>query len=393
MHAIVIFLLQVFANEKFRTWAAETLQHFIEKLLRSEVKKRKRKAARHSKKKKRKNKMSEHVQNIQNLFRERITNPESAILTKEGVYAEINLEEKGLNKAEGSFGGVHPKTWAEYKSTFAPHITVGTPADFENLTAEEVVQLITNFKDWYFQKPPKQDFFALPSLLWLVCCDAAYLAPAPAISRIQRLVGCETIDGIWGSGTTEQVKAFFAGKTVPDMVQFAKDFTDLIIERYEELKQYPQHAENAEHWKARAERKIQMLLDFVNQQNALADAGTPPTAELPVNELRQKQQESPNGEGADQAPELATQEMVYEQVPKSETVTVPVEDLKVLTSTVVQQSQMIDEMRVALLSHVEMQEKILETLSALQTAPETSQPEKPLSPREELNALPDSLLQ
>ena len=32
-----------------------------------------------------------------------------------GVFAEINLEEKGLNKAEGSFGGITPRTWDEYK--------------------------------------------------------------------------------------------------------------------------------------------------------------------------------------------------------------------------------------------------------------------------------------
>ena len=395
MHAIVIFLLQVFANEKFRTWAAETLQNFIEKLLRSEVKKRKRKAARKSKKKRKKKKMTDpnHVQQIQNLFRERIPNPDSAILTKEGVYAEVNLEEGGLNAAEGSFGGVHPRTWGEYRSTIAQDITVANPADFENLPAEEVVQLITDFKNWYFQKPPAQNFFALPSLLWLVVCDAAYLAPAPVVSRIQRLVGCETVDGIWGSGTTAQVKDFFAGKTVPDMVQFAMDFTDLIIKRYAELAQYPQHAENAAHWTDRAERKMNTLLEFVNRQNEMADAGKPPETEVPVNELRQ--QASPNGEGPDSAPDPVTEAPPPPiETPEPEMVTMPLADFNHLISVVSAQTAAVDEMRTAILTHVEMQEKILETLSELPSQPptEAAPPEKPLTPREELNVLPDSLV-
>lgn len=214
-----------------------------------------------------------HVQAIQDGFRSRITNPESAILTKEGVYAEINHDEAGLNAAEGSFGGVHPKTWKEEYLLYAPHITIQDPKEFENLPPEEVVQLITDFKDWYFQKPPKQDFFALPSLLWLVCCDAAFPAPVPVISRIQQLIGDPKPDGIWGSGTTERVQQFFAGKTVPDMVKFAQKFTNLIIERYNELEKYPQHADNAQGWRNRAEKRMAQLLDFVNAQNAKADAG------------------------------------------------------------------------------------------------------------------------
>ena len=60
------------------------------------------------------------AEQIQGVLRERVTDLDNHILTKEGVYAEINLEEGGLNEAEGSYGGVHPNTWNEYKETFAP---------------------------------------------------------------------------------------------------------------------------------------------------------------------------------------------------------------------------------------------------------------------------------
>ena len=399
MHAIFIFLLQVFANEKFRAWAAETLQNFIEKLLRSEVKKLKRKANRKSKKRK-KRKMTDpnHVNAIQETLQSLVKNPDAAILEQAGVFAEINLEEGGLNEAEGSFGGITPRTWEEYKEE-NPHITVGSPADFENMPADQVAGYLHNFKMRYFQKPPKRDFFALPSLLWLVACDAAFLADVPVISRIQKLVGCETVDGIWGSGTTEQVKAYFTGKTVPDMVEFAKHLTELIIERYEEMRQYPQYADSVPHWIERAERKIQTLLDFVNQQNALADAGDPPEAEVPANEV--PQQETPNGEGSDPESEIAPPEIVYEQVPKQETVTVPVNDLKVLTNSIRElietsnhQSKVIIDFKDALLEHVEAQKEMLDQILNAQAIPEPVPGEqgKPLSPREELNAFPDSLV-
>ena len=414
MHTLIIFLLQVFANEKFRTWAAETLQHFIEKLLRSEVKKRKRKAARKSKRKKKKMTDPNHVHAIQEHLRSLVKNPDAAILEQAGVFAEINLEEKGLNKAEGSFGGITPRTWNEYLKQ-NPHITVVSPAEFETMPANEVAQHLYNFKTWYFQKPPKRDFFALPSLLWLVACDAAFLADVPVISRIQKLVGCKTVDGIWGSGTTAQVKSYFTGKTVPDMVQFAQDLTALVIERYEEMRQYPQYAESVPHWIERAERKIQQLLDFVNQQNALADAGNNVETmtreaivnELPVNELRQPRQldtdattpESPNGEGSDQA-ERATEEADEAgKQTEPETVTVPVEDLKVLTTavhelteTVNHQSKVIIDFKDALLEHVEAQKEMLDRLLNTQQETDEGASGKPLSPREGLNEVPDSLV-
>ena len=132
---------------------------------------------------------------------------------------------------------------------------------------------IVNFKDWYFQKPPKQNFFELPSLLWLVACDNAYLAPAPVISRIQMLCGDPKPDGIWGSGTTELVQTFFHNKTAPVIVKFAQELTDLMVKRYEELGGYDAYADSAPHWIERCKRKLQMLYDYVTKQNELADAG------------------------------------------------------------------------------------------------------------------------
>ena len=151
-------------------------------------------------------------------------------------------------------------------------MTLEKPADFENITPEAAAMHIVNFKDWYFQKPPKQDFFALPSLLWLVACDNAYLAPAPVISRIQMLCGDEKPDGIWGSGTTELVKTFFDNKTAPAIVKFAQELTELMVKRYEELGGYDAYANSAPHWIERCKRKLQMLYDYVSKQNELADA-------------------------------------------------------------------------------------------------------------------------
>ena len=223
------------------------------------------------------------AEHIQGILRERVTDLDNHILTKEGVYAEINLEEGGLNEAEGSYGGVHPNTWNEYKETFALQVTLEKPADFENITPEAAATHIVNFKNWYFQKPPKQNFFELPPLLWLVACDNAYLAPAPVISRIQILCGDPKPDGIWGSGTTELVKGFFHEKTVPRIVNFAKELTELMVKRYEELGGYDAYADSAPHWIERCKRKLQMLYDYVSKQNELADAGVDEEESTTVN--------------------------------------------------------------------------------------------------------------
>ena len=303
---------------------------------------------------------------IQGVFRERVQNLDQWILTKEGVYAEINLEEGGLNEGEGSYGGVHPNTWNEYRETFARQVTIEKPADFESLPAEEAVLHITNFKNWYFQKPPKQNFFALPNLLWLVACDAAYLAPAPVVVRIQKLTGDPKPDGVWGSATTERVQAFFQNKTVPDIVQFARELTDLIIARYEEMAQYDAYAEVAPHWIARCERKKQTLLDFVNRENEAASTQ------------------------AEAAPaEMPSEEQPAEAAPATIDVTAIVEAIEGQSKVIEAQSKVITALRDALLKHTSMSEEILNKLSEMPTQP----PEKPQTPRDLLNELPDSLVQ
>ena len=255
------------------------------------------------------------AEQIQGILRERVTDLDNHILTKEGVYAEINLEEGGLNEAEGSYGGVHPNTWNEYKETFALQVTLEKPADFENITPEAAATHIVNFKNWYFQKPPKQNFFELPSLLWLVACDNAYLAPAPVISRIQILCGDPKPDGIWGSGTTELVKGFFHEKTVPRIVNFAKELTDLMVKRYEELGGYDAYADSAPHWIERCKRKLQMLYDYVTKQNELADAREEARVEetlefAPVQEAKPETNEGLPVEDEQPAPEAPNDDLL-----------------------------------------------------------------------------------
>ena len=343
-----------------------------------------------------------HVEAIQAHLRARVNNPDAAILEQAGVFAEINLEEGGLNEAEGSFAGITPTAWDEYREQ-NPAIQIENPAEFENLSPEVAASHITHFSLWYFQKPPKQDFFSLPSLLWLVACDAAYLAPSPVISRIQKLTGDAKPDGIWGSGTTKLVTEFFSGKTVPDMVQFAKDLTDLLIARYEEMKAYPQHAANSKHWIERAERKIKTLMDFVNRQNELADQGTVEEVDKTLEESGLSPNPTPPVEEAptEAAPPIAE--------PEPETVTAPVEDLKVLTQqvemntgnvkelfkAVVSHSETIMAFKEALVEHTEMQKQMLEHFSKASPSDEGSEDAsgKPKTSREELNALPDPLLQ
>ena len=405
MHALLILVLQIFGNERFRGIVVDTLNIFVERLLKSESKKRK-------KRKKKKMTDQNHVDQIQSHLRARVNNPEAHILEQAGVIAEINLEEGGLNEAEGSFAGITPTAWDEYREQ-NPTIAIENPAEFENLSPEVAASHITHFSLWYFQKPPKQDFFSLPSLLWLVACDAAYLAPAPVISRIQKLVGDAKPDGIWGSGTTKLVTEFFSGKTVPDMVQFASDLTDLLLIRYEEMKQYPQHAANAVHWIERAERKIKMLMDFVNRQNQLADQGE--TAKANVEQVTRDDIIENAGLPATPNPTPPVEEAPTEAAPpaeefKPETVVVPAEDLKVLTAqielntqnfqelaqVVVSQSDAIVAFKEALAEYTEMQKQMLEQLTKSKEASpndEGSSPGKPKTHREELNMFPDSLLQ
>ena len=352
---------------------------------------------------------------IQGILRERVTDLDNHILTKEGVYAEINLEEGGLNKAEGSFGGVHPNTWDEYRRTFAQQVTVEHPADFENMPPEMAATYIVNFKDWYFQKPPKQNFFALPPLLWLVACDNAYLAPAPVIARIQKLTGDPNPDGIWGSGTTERVETFFANKTVPDIVQFAKELTELMVVRYAELGEHEAYAQDAPHWIERCERKLQMLYDYVNRKNQTADVEVETEQELSENtppvETENQAETSPVPDAPhedylglaaiidNQANVIAEQTKAIEKFSGyhqnlAEAITRHNDIVREMRDNMLvalgAQAETIDKLKEALLSYTTLQEDLLKKLSE-QT--ETRLPSQPASARGSLNALPDSLVQ
>ena len=382
------------------------------------------------------------AEQIQGILRERVTDLDNHILTKEGVYAEINLEEGGLNEAEGSYGGVHPNTWNEYKETFALQVTLEKPADFENITPEAAATHIVNFKNWYFQKPPKQNFFELPSLLWLVACDNAYLAPAPVISRIQILCGDPKPDGIWGSGTTELVKGFFHEKTVPRIVNFAKELTDLMVKRYEELGGYDAYADSAPHWIERCKRKLQMLYDYVTKQNELADAREEARVEattddvpvevaqpkaLPAEMASQPVESIPNlykVEEEQPAPEQAPVDLT----PLVEKVDTQSNDIDALGLCIVAQSETINtlakavetqtvigenlteaqgeqanllrsqvqaiiQLKDAVLSHTTAQEQILKKLLEDTDTDEQPPAKQPTAGRDLLNEVPDSLVQ
>ena len=372
------------------------------------------------------------AEQIQGVLRERVTDLDNHILTKEGVYAEINLEEGGLNEAEGSYGGVHPNTWNEYKETFALQVTLNKPADFENITPEAAAMHIVNFKDWYFQKPPKQDFFALPSLLWLVACDNAYLAPAPVISRIQMLCGDPNPDGIWGSGTTELVKGFFYNQTAPAIVKFAKALTDLMVKRYEELGGYDAYADSAPHWIERCKRKLQMLYDYVSKQNELADAededaealDDAPVEDNPIasnSEVRGKELKhvvSPISATPEIVELIRAQsnhivalgvcidkqidlgENIAQRVGEQSEATKEHSDIiEFLAKAIEAQGNVIAEMKDALLSHITTQEQILKKLledTSTDELEQTNPGEQPLAKqaagRDLLNEVPDSLV-
>ena len=302
---------------------------------------------------------------IQSSLRARVQKPDAALLEQAGVIAEINVEEAGLNSAEGSFGGITPQAWSEFCSINSD-IETELPAAFERLPAETVADYIFRFNMWYFTKPPKVNFFALPPLLWLVACDAAYLADTPIITRIQKLIDSPKPDGIWGSGMTERVQAFFENKTVPDIVLFAQDLTDLIVARYQEMAEYDAYAEVAPHWIARCKRKMQTLLEFVNKENELAST---------------QAEEAPAEMPSEEQPALADPYKRDQQM--------IVECLDGQSKVIEAQSKVITELKDALLTHTSMQEDILLKLSELPTQP----PEKPQSPRDLLNALPDPLVQ
>lgn len=214
--------------------------------------------------------MEATIQQIQEELKSRIQDPQNALITKEGVKYFLSLDENGLRDVPGelSYCGLEQETFDEY-SQIDPSLKIESVRDIPKLGVKGAADLISNFMEWYFTRPPKRNFYALPPLLWNIVCNASFLAPAPTIARVQRLIGDPMPDGIWGSGTTQRVTEFFQNATVPTIFQFAKDFTQLIKDRYDDLGQRsPEFAETCGAWKDRADRQVALLEEFLNNQSA-----------------------------------------------------------------------------------------------------------------------------
>ena len=223
-----------------------------------------------------------HEQEIQEHLKSLITEPaEHAIVDKAGVIAAINIHEGGWNAPEGSFAGITEVAWDEFCED-NPAIEHDSPAQFQDLPAEIVANYIYHFSEWYFTHPGKRNFWALPKLLWFVCCDAAFPAPVPVIRFVQQLVGLPDSDqdGIWGSGTTAAVQTHFEGKTTTDILVFARDFTELVNQRYRDLGTRPKYAEVAPKWEARSTRAYQALVEYLQGQQEAETEATPETTEV-----------------------------------------------------------------------------------------------------------------
>ena len=213
------------------------------------------------------------IHEIQKEFLNRIQDPENALLTVEGIMYDLSLDEGGLRDTadETSYCGITEESLAEFKA-YDPTVTINSVREFTTLTTEAAANLITRFYMWYFQKPPKQNFFALPKLLWNIVCNASLLAPYPVIIRIQQLVGDPNPDGIWGSGTNKRIEQYFEGKTVDEIMQFALAFTQSIEARYRELGQNPEFADTADAWVERAYRKYNHIKTYVEDTQAAQQA-------------------------------------------------------------------------------------------------------------------------
>ena len=213
------------------------------------------------------------IHEIQKEFLNRIQDPENALLTVEGIMYDLSLDEGGLRDTadETSYCGITEESLAEFKA-YDPTVTIESVREFTTLTTEAAANLITRFYMWYFQKPPKQNFFALPKLLWNIVCNASLLAPYPVIIRIQQLVGDPNPDGIWGSGTNKRIEQYFEGKTVDEIMQFALAFTQSIEARYRELGQNPEFADTADAWVERAYRKYNHIKTYVEDTQAAQQA-------------------------------------------------------------------------------------------------------------------------
>jgi len=294
MHYIVSILVQFILGERFRQIVTDFLAKTLKKSLKT---KRSRQNKNKRDKKKRKDKhMVATIVEIQEELKSRIPDPENALITKEGVKYFLSLDESGLRDVPGelSYCGLEQETFDEYLQ-IDPSVKIESVRDIPKLGAKAAADLISNFMEWYFTRPPKRNFYALPPLLWNIVCNASFLAPAPTIARVQRLIGDPMPDGIWGSGTTARVTEFFENKTVPAIVQFAKDFTELIKDRYVELgERSTEFAEVCGAWCERADRQVELLEAYILRESAKADAQPVTEAAAPTTQPEQ--------------PEMATKE-------------------------------------------------------------------------------------
>ena len=241
------------------------------------------------------------------------------------VIAEVEVREGGLNKAEGSFCGITIESWHIFLTYLSKtngndkergiHLTrnlvkeafeIEEPAQFENLREETKfavqAKLVAAFYLWYFQRPPKQNYFALPEPLWLIVCDAATLAYFPVNRYVQFLsykrqgedISLEDnrIDGIWGSGTTTLVQDTWANASPADLKHFGASLTELVCQRYDSLVvENPAVGQQlAEHWKERAVERFKQSFE----QDDTAEA-----VEQPENALNATERTQDDSEGLD----------------------------------------------------------------------------------------------
>ena len=268
MNHLIAILVQFLLGERFRKIVTNFLAKTLKKVLKGPRKRRKQKG-RDRGRKENKKMATTTIHEIQKEFLNRIQDPENALLTVEGIMYDLSLDEGGLRDTadETSYCGITEESLAEFKA-YDPTVTINSVREVTTLTTEAAANLITRFYMWYFQKPPKQNFFALPKLLWNIVCNASLLAPYPVIIRIQQLVGDPNPDGIWGSGTNKRIEQYFEGKTVDEIMQFALAFTQSIEARYRELGQNPEFADTADAWVERAYRKYNHIKTYVEDTQA-----------------------------------------------------------------------------------------------------------------------------
>ncbi|MYF97769.1 hypothetical protein F4212_01340 [Candidatus Poribacteria bacterium] len=293
-------------------------------------------------------------QQIQEHLMSLVQDPGHAITEKAGVIAKINLHEGGWNAPEGSFAGITEVAWDEFCED-NPSIEHDSPAQFQELPADIVATYISYFTDWYFTHPGKRDFWALPKLLWFVYCDAAFPAPVPVIRFVQQLVGLPAADcdGIWGSGTTAAVQAYFEGKTTTDILMFARDFTDLVNARYADLGKREKHADVAPKWITRATNAYQELLEYVQGQQEAEETEeeATPVEDTPTEDEEDSRDEEsePDIPPAEKAAALAVLEALQNDVGE-----LAINVVK-LSDTVAQQNEVVGEV-------IDLQRQLLEDL-------------------------------